>query len=229
MNKNFLYVLGGLISCVACSTTTSNGGGGGDHMGGGQTGSESYGCQPETRTPLARDADSTLGFSADDFLVFTEGEHVRELTWKDGTKTQLTLTVTYAGGDIEFLDNEWKDDGSGQEVATIGCVDTVAVEVEVQAKTADGALDESWPATITASQATASNLYLAPKPDEFTGTIDVASFAPEGSDGVQVSFEATFAADSVEGKLSGIATKHEGDKDDPDGTVSGTPFDIASF
>lgn len=198
-------------------------------MGGGQTGSESYGCLPETRTPLARDADSTLGFSADDFLVFTEGAHESELTWKDGTKTQLTLTVTYVGGDIAFLDNEWKDDGSGREIATIGCVDTVSVEVEVQAKTADGALDETWTTTITAAQATSSNLSVSPKPDEFVGTIDVASFAPENSDGVQVSFEATFGEQSVEGKLSGVATKYEGDKDDPDGTVSGTPFDIASF
>lgn len=74
-----------------------------------------------------------MGFSARDVLNALEGDRPRELTWSDGSVTELSLT--YLGVDDHLCQ---------------GIEDGLELDVEVQARTRDGRIDTRLPVRVTA-------------------------------------------------------------------------------
>ncbi len=120
---------------------------------GGQFGEEvTSSCQVVSRTPLALDEVSALGFAAQDVLALAEGTHTATLTWaRDGAATGVTVTVAL-DGEAELLDREVvkTGTGSGEEPAiTMWCPDMVEIGVAFTVTTDDGQLAESWSGGLT--------------------------------------------------------------------------------
>lgn len=188
---------------------------------GGQVGEEAGSCDA-VRSVSHQVGDSTeLGFTGQAVLDTVAGEQTLVLTWADNSTTNATLTTTFAGGEIEFQDREYRDDGSGREIA-IDCRDTLVIPVTVKLVTDDGALNETWNVSLFADVANAGTLNqeLA----SLTGTLDISKFAPQGNwekmrSWIDLRLQKTGTTGSISGQVSGT----EGE------TASAESFDVASL
>ena len=198
-----------------------------DHAGG-QTGEESYGCRPVSSTPLATTASSPLGFSAADALTTMGGSHDGTVNWAKGGDTALTVSITPRGGDAAFVHRAWGG-GSGSveiEIASVdagACSDSIDIPVTLGFKTADGAFDEQWDATLSATTASRGQIVLPVDVAKLTGTYHVTEVDPSQYTKIDVTLQLSIDAGVPSGSLAGIGTQVQGD------TASGTPFSIATF
>jgi hypothetical protein len=131
-------------------------------QGGGQTGHDNYGCD-ETATVLASsDADSPLGFSADDMIVLAQGPFESPVHWlpagefatfgPEQGEGRITVSVSYAGGEIRFVESKPASNDSGQDIATINeCHNRLEADVQMTLVTEGGALNEVVPAVLRAT------------------------------------------------------------------------------
>lgn len=191
---------------------------------GGQFGEESgAACKPQTETPLAWDEVSAIGVTPQEALDLVDGDHAATLTWADATTTGLSVGVSGAANP-RFIDYEWEDDGSGIEPA-MTCGDTVAFDVSLTVATDDGALAESWSHTLEA--ATASDVTAWIDLDALSGSFDALDWADADYDEVWADLVVSFGAAGISGEIRGYGEKTEGSG--PDGVVSLTLFDIATF
>lgn len=175
---------------------------------GGQVGEESGAvCDPVERQALGRDMTSPLGFSADQLIDEVAGSFSGSVSWADDTSSPAELTVTYAGGVIEFQDREWIGDGS-QELSLGDCNDVVALEVEVTATSDDGRLAEAWTTTLLAERRDAATFWISPQ--GFVGSLDPASFAPSDGD-VTSTVSTTLGGSSATLVIDGQVSRTDGD------------------
>jgi len=198
---------------------------------GGQTGEESFGCQPVDRDMLAWSERSTLGFSADELLNALGSEGDARLTWAGGGSTPLTLEIERtASGSVEFQTRDFVSDGSGaepaREIAT-ACNDVVSIPITLSFATADGAFAEEWPVTLLAESRTVVTASISVDVDDLEGSFRVTQVDPSRFDRVLAIVSLAFGDGEWTGTLSGQGIS-EGSTD-PDGASSATPFGIATF
>lgn len=130
-------------------------------QGGGQTGHDGFNCD-ETVTVLgSSDAVSPLGFSADDVLVFAQGPFDSPIHWLASAELasfgpeqgegHVTVQVSYAGGEIRFVESNPAADDSGNDIAYVdNCRDRLEADVQMTVVTEGGALNEAAPAVLYA-------------------------------------------------------------------------------
>lgn len=220
----FSWLLAFNVGCGADSDGTP----GGDRApGGGQTG-EDTGCLPIEGgvDTLAWSERSPLGFSADEVLGSLGSSREGRLTWSDGASTTLHLELERRAGDVEFQTREWRDDGSGRELASGACGDALVVPVTLSFSTGDGAFAESWPLELSIEMAAqARGFYFFD-----LGSVE-GSYVPETDtsslDDVRAFIDVTFTGDGWSGQLRGQGTRSEGPG--PDGTSSAQDFPIGTF
>jgi hypothetical protein len=198
---------------------------------GGQTGEESFGCQPVDRDMLAWSERSTLGFSADELLNTLGSEGDARLTWAGGGSTPLTLGLERAAtGSVEFQTRDFTSDRTGaepaREIATV-CNDVVAIPITLSFTTADGAFAEEWPVTLLAESRTRVSAYASVDVDDLAGSFSVTQVDPSRFDRVLAIANLTFGDGQWTGTLSGQGIS-EGSTN-ADSSSSATPFGIATF
>jgi len=195
---------------------------------GGQTGGEGVGCLPVASTPLGLDDASPLGFTGADVVALVGGEHAGQLAWAKGGMTGVTVTFEYAGGQVHFVDREWKDDGSGTaaEIST-DCNDVIEVPGILSFATADGAFAESWPANVIAETKATATSGAKLDLEHLQGTYTVTEVDPASFDQVSASLAVSFEATGVHGSVDGMGSKCDGGGSE--GTCSGTAFEVATF
>lgn len=108
----------------------------------------------ETRTPLAFDEDSPLGFSAEDVALALGTLRTVDFVWARGGSTTVDIELGI-GSTVEFVDLEEAtppEDATVPSIAVV-CDDYVAISVTLGLKTADGLLDEDFALTMSLTQA----------------------------------------------------------------------------
>lgn len=194
---------------------------------GGQSGEEGARCEASSSTTLARDEVSPLGFTPAEVLAFTEGTHVGELVWADGPTTDVTVSVTFEGGSIAFVDYEVVTDDGAEPAAEIGCADLVEVEERVAVVSADGAFDESF--TVVLGAASADAMTGVHALDDVNGTFTVGDHVDVSDyDAVSAWLDLRFDASGSSGTVAAQGTI-EGDPDDPESTSSATNLDVGAW
>ncbi len=140
----------------------------------GSNGRESTSGCKATRTVIAADEVTSLGFSGAQLLATAEGSYTGTLTWQAVDASEVSTNVTPGqtplslritrNGEIRLLDQE--NDGP----TTIACLDGIEAQVELQATTDDGLLAESR-----------QGMLVAWTQDESHFSIDFESAPPTGA------------------------------------------------
>lgn len=190
----------------------------------------------ETRSMLALDEVSPLGFPASDLLALSDG-WTTSFGWYPpdgpvdivpaGTETTLDIGLSYLGGPIVYVESELNPDYL-EEIPT-ECEDYLEIEVEIVFHTADGRFDEQFLTTAVTTSPEALSFQQRFAPDGFTGSFSSAEVSFSSEDGVVDYFDLAGvfaeAADPV-GTLAIEVLINPGD--DPDGGIVGYGF-IASW
>lgn len=224
--------LGGLLVLAACTSGQT----------GGQIGGPAFedSCR-ETANVLEPDAQSPLGFSADDVLAFAGETHTATMAWGPGEEhqglvevtpepasTELELTVTYTGGPVTFVaqDVEHGRSDEGLEPAlqpdTNACSDFLLIEVEVHVQTENGAFDDTFTAQLRATSAEATELLVPFERTDLQGSF-TAEPLQEGAEVKQMTWSARLTPDAFSGSVDGLIELQQGD------TVSGTSVTFATW
>jgi hypothetical protein len=141
----------------------------------------------ETRTPVdvLEQVGAGLGFSAADVLSFSAKEHQSVLRWLPVQKVSygpesgdvvMSLSVRYTGGPIELIESTPRSSGGTilhNGPASDGCVNSLAMEVQVELTTAEGALAEQFTAELLARSALSAEIVQAVELDALDGTFEV--------------------------------------------------------
>lgn len=132
-----------------------------------------YAACDATRTDLALDETSALGFSAAEVLLWLEAAHTATLVLDgESVGSELTVTVTSAGT-ANFVDQEEAaDDGSGAETPAIAavCDDYLELDVGIDFATADGAFAEHWDVVLPVEQVAAAQVSIPLEVGAFVGS-----------------------------------------------------------
>jgi hypothetical protein len=217
-------------AAVGCgSDSVGSGQSADDTAPGGQTGEEQTGCLPIEGgvDTLAWSERSPLGFSADELLGSVGSNRDTRLTWSNGSSTPLRLELERSTGEVAFQIRDWRDDGSGRELAAGGdCNDALVVPVTLSLDTGDGALAESWALELVvemAGQASAFHLFeLDTLEGSYVPNIDTSTLKD-----LRGYIDVTLAATSWSGQLRGQGTRTQGAG--PNASVSSQEFPIATF
>ncbi len=148
----------------------------------------------ETETVLTGpDEVSPLGFPAADLIALSNGWSL-DFVWSTdigsleivpaGTTTQLDLGLSYAGGEIRFIQS--MDNPDLDIEIDPDCSDRLEIDMELQFTTADGRFGEQLEITTVASSASQLSFEHYTEPDGFTGTFsDDEVTIPEGNSMVE--------------------------------------------
>lgn len=156
--------------CLALSIALLAGCDGGEKD---NTGEDELSCT-ETIDELSIEEDSPLGFGGRAITTLTSGEHDATLTYADSSTSGMTLKVSYADGDIRYVDREPPADG-GAEWAEI-CQDTVEVDVTLIFRTQDDAFDEDWETALYAYDIDVAWFNAEFDPLDMVGGFDITAF-----------------------------------------------------
>lgn len=191
---------------------------------GGQTGEETSAACNETRTALEASEDSPLGFGAEEVLA-TASENTATLEWlatdptygpESGT-AELTLSLE-ARGIAAFVEQRTLD---GREAYP--CFDHVEVDVTVTLGTSGGALAESFPSKLRASEANLAELSHVFDDGNVEGTLGFDAASLGDSRVTRITFDARFSEGALSGALSAGIEQSFGD------TASFRDMTIACF
>lgn len=146
---------------------------------GGQVGSptEDSSCLTTTN-PIAPDAKSPLGFSAEDVIAWAADTHTATATWgppqqeahlveltPEPGSTEIELELSYADGSVAFVkrDVEARTD-EGIEPALQpepgACQDFLQIELEAHLRTSNGAFDDTFTVQLHATSAYKAQLHV---------------------------------------------------------------------
>ncbi|MDD9933224.1 MAG: hypothetical protein OXT09_06460 [Myxococcales bacterium] len=177
---------------------------------GGEFGGE--GCEDDAQV-VAVDEVTPLGFSAAQILAFVEGAHEETLVWHAGQgvtvepesgEQALSIEVERGDGEIRYVDSSPDPNGAtlGGEIG-VACRSRLEIDVLLRLRSAGGALDERFEATLVARSEQLASVRLRPDPSELGGALRITSqlegyvlaqldldidFTPFGSSGRLVSF-----------------------------------------
>ncbi|MDP2306537.1 MAG: hypothetical protein Q8P18_10990 [Pseudomonadota bacterium] len=130
-----------------------------------------------TRTEIALDEVTPLGFSAADVLAHLAPQEDAALRWADGTVTDLSLDFA-PGTTARFVDGTVEPPTSGAPMPEIAivCDDYIEVDVAIGFATADGEFAEQLKSRIRAITADTGVIDAALALDALVGTFDLAPF-----------------------------------------------------
>lgn len=188
----------------------------------GQVGEETIQCKAVSMERIDRDEISPLGFSPAEILSFSEGTHSGTLQWADSMQSEVTINMQFTG-EATYQVRDWVDENGGlaEQQLEIDCPNVMELEMEITISSTDGRLNESWPVQLRASSTIEATTSV--QPQSFVGTLDVASFAPEGDFIRHRAFvDVDFQNGILSGRLSGQAESENGD------VVSALSYDIAT-
>lgn len=184
-NRRYPQLWGALVLGALGCTGTSTGNPIEDPGRGEETGGGNGQCEERRVVSLALDAESELGFSANDLLEGVRGSHADTLRWHsladvsygpEQGEQPLTLSLT-PRGEARFIDYEPKAQTGGIEIG-VRCEDALEVPLDVALRSAGGALDESFGATLSARSKAVGRIYHRLKADALRGSLTVT--APDG-------------------------------------------------
>jgi hypothetical protein len=210
--------MAGAVVAVGCIGTPPSDGGQFGEEGGAR-------CGVVSRTPLAVDEVSPLGFSAQDVLPVVSGPRTETLSWSDGTTTELQLEVAPTGV-YEYVEQAVVDDGTGtgsEPALAPWCPNEISIAASTTFATADGAFAEALPDPVLAATADAATL--TDSLEQVAGTYDVWDHVPAGNDydDARSWLDVTFSATGVAGAISGQGSGTDGD------VAWAEAFEVASF
>jgi hypothetical protein len=205
--------------------------------GGGQTGGEfpapGLGCNHEYEA-LTLDAPTPLGATAATVLAPVLGTHTAPLLWRADTGSvtvgpeqglsQVELIVSYEGGRVAWAFVPPGDAGAATGVAggapatAFGCpLDRLEVEVTVQLRTGQGALDERFVATLGAIAADNAQLFTRLPLDALQGSLFVTG--PAGATALALQVSVAWDVVGFHGTLLGEVEYREPNSGNADSTV----------
>ncbi|MBW2255860.1 MAG: hypothetical protein JRI25_14855 [Deltaproteobacteria bacterium] len=190
-----------------------------------QMGDEAAVCAAVGSEVIALDEVAPGGFSPNDVLTYAAGTHAEILSWESGG-APLTLTVTHDGGDVLWVDYEWEDDGSGQELM-LDCPDQLEIRARVTFATEDGSFDEGWWVTLASALGDQASFFQTLDLDALGGTYEVTEVDPDDFDAVDAHVSGRFDEDGSNGEIVGQAEGSEGSG--PEGVAYAENFDIATW
>lgn len=168
---------------------------------GGQTGEETTLVCHETRTALAAEEDSPLGFGADEVLDAASARRAT-LEWLATDPSHMPesglaeLSVSLAPlGTAAFVQSRAADGGEAPP-----CQDRIEVDVRVTLATSGGALAETFDGKLRTSEPTTAELFHVFKNLDGTLSFDAASLA--GRKVTRVTLDASFGDGALSGRLS---------------------------
>ncbi|WP_437840378.1 hypothetical protein [Sorangium sp. So ce1153] len=218
----------GLLGCVDGEGGPPQGG-----QIGGVHGAEG-GCDEEAED-IGADVVSPLGFSANEVISALSGERSAPLTWAKGGSTTATVSLG-ALVSARFVRSQPSEgggpEGSGPGIAEpalgVDCADHLQIDVPLAFATEDGAFDESFAVTLRARQVDAGTYYHNIDLEALQGSYEVTEVDPAEFRKVTVSLSGTLSSSAAHGTISGMAESHPVGSG-PEGSVSGTPFNVADF
>lgn len=160
----------------------------------------------DTRTPIAFDEVTSLGFSANDKLAGVPLEEATRLLYADGVATDLTVGFAPAEG-AYFVDSEavYPEGGMTTDIGVI-CEDRIEVEGMLAFATADGAFSESFASTLSAS-ADSVSVHQELDLDGLNGSFDIVPFVQsEDYDALSAWIDVRFQDGASVGTISGQAS-----------------------
>ncbi len=169
----------------------------------------------ETRTAVALDEQTALGFSAQEVIDALVFAHETDLDYADGTIAALTLDLIHDGGEARYVDSVavYPEGDEEMDLGAILCEAYVEIDVTVDFVTDDGVFDESWELPLQATAADAASFGLSDlTPDDFTGSYDFLAFDPADFDEVTTSVWAAFDMGGPRGEISEMATSESQDE-----------------
>jgi len=175
-----------------------------------------------------------LGISADDLLAATGGGFTTAAQYADDTsiltqsplggETELSVTVTYEGGEIREIKSLPVQGEGGNEMA-MDCRHRLEVDVTIAFSTADDAFAENWQAVLSQTIAPETEELDAPylaadfDPYALEGSFEIVSIAGVTPDAVTGALSTT-AVDPYQGTVDILVEQTNGEGED--GTVSQT-------
>lgn len=190
-----------LLNLLACSF--------GDNPGG-QSGEDSYGCFPQTSTPLALDEASPLGFTPQEMLDSVAAGPTATFTWTAGTTAGLALDTTPDTTSAAYVEYAWEDDGSGMEAA-MGCANTVEIDADLGFHTDDGAFDEDFAVTLTAVGDGQVTWFVQEDLGDVAGTYDASELDTSDYDDVVLNYSGRWDDAGAAGTLEAQGSGTDGD------------------
>ena len=188
-------------------------------LGTGNTDGDDF-CE-RTRTPvnILEPVGSGLGFSAAEVLSFSAKKHQSVLRWlpvqrasygPESGDVPVSVSVRYAGGPIDFIESTPRSSGGDTFLdigpAADGCTNALAIEVEVELTTAEGALDERFTAELRARSALSAEIVQAVELDAMGGTFEIALTEAnlESAELVQPRLRITFSELGTQGRFEAL-------------------------
>jgi hypothetical protein len=187
-----------LGALAACSSAARDDG---SALNGGQTGSESYGCLPESALDVAADELTPIGLSASQALAAFAAREPSELRYTSGELIGYRLMVEQSSS-ARFEERVWKSDDSGMELAAPDCSDALVVPVSVTLDTDDGAFAERWQSELTIGASGIARLALRTELDELAGSYRPSGAETRNASDVKVLFDFALLGSSLSGSIA---------------------------
>lgn len=179
---------------------------------GNKTEGDSPHCE-DTRSTLAPEEVSALGFSANELLPLAEGEFSETLIYKDQSSTALLLSFTPDLSAVSFVDSEavYPESSSGVTV-DIGviCEDRLEVGGTLSFSTEDGLFADVFSGVLSAMEVTTASLSVDLMEQASAGTFDPESYPTDVYDSMNMAMVAVWDADGSNGAISGSTLHDEG-------------------
>ncbi len=183
----------------------------------------------DTRTPIAFDEATPLGFTADEVLALVPMDESSVLLYSDGTSTDLQLGFAPAEG-AYFVDSEavYPEGGEQMDIAVI-CEDRVEIEGMFAFATADGAFAESF-ASVLSATAERVSIRQEIDLDNLNGTFDLVPFVDaEDYDTLKAWIDVSYSEGASSGAVSGQASGQEECADGEECTAWAENVDVATW
>lgn len=178
-----------------------------------------------TRSPLALDEAAPNGVVPAAVLAWAETPYADTLTWASGGTTPLSLQATHTDA-AEWVDEEtvYPEGGGAQPAIGIECEDWLAVPVDLDLATDDGAFADRWATELVIASEDAAAFAVDLMAVALAGTFEPADW-PEGEyDRLDLSVTGTLTAAGSSGTIGGSAIHDEGCE--PDGTCSASAQEV---
>jgi len=200
---------------------------------GGQTGSETGGCW-NVQTPLALDAMSPLGFTADDSLSLAQGAHSARFQWQASTAHPygpesgtgvIDLTVTSLGTAVYATTDRAQN--PNQVTTEDYCAPAILSAVSVTLHTEGGAFDERFNTQLAAATSDLTTLTATLLGSHIVGNFAFDPAALGAQRLAQINVNASFGASAFSGALEAMLEESQGSS--ANSSVSATRVSLACW
>lgn len=181
---------------------------------------------------MSIEEESPLGFAGRAITTLVAGEDVSLLTWADGTTTNVSVKVSYADGDIRYIDREIAEGGAEIALDSGGelCPDSLELDVTVRFETEDGLMDEEWPTPLWAYAPDEAFFLASFDPLDMVGTYDILpAVTSTDYDELSATASGTVNLSGSTGEVSGQASGEDECADGDECTAWAERIEIGSW